>query len=202
MTRSAGPALRQLHRELGDRVQFVTLYVREAHPGERVPQPHTLEEKVAHARAYARRDGIAWPVAVDDVQGTLHRALDPKPSSAYLVDARGVVVGRTLWSNDVRGVRQGIEALARGEAPGERTARLAPMLRGLGVMREVLRQAGRQAERDLLRAVPPLYLLAVVARGFRPLPPLARGVLANGVAVAAGLALVGAAVALRRRGTA
>ena len=46
MTASAGSALKQLHEEFGDRVAFVTLYVREAHPGERYPQSQTLEQKL------------------------------------------------------------------------------------------------------------------------------------------------------------
>lgn len=53
MTASAGPALKRMHEEFGDRVGFVTLYVREAHPGERYPQPETFEQKLEHARAYS-----------------------------------------------------------------------------------------------------------------------------------------------------
>ena len=34
MTASAGPVLKRLYQEFGDRVAFGTLYVREAHPGE------------------------------------------------------------------------------------------------------------------------------------------------------------------------
>ncbi len=39
MAIEAGPALRRLHAAFGERVAFVTLYVREAHPGEHYPQP-------------------------------------------------------------------------------------------------------------------------------------------------------------------
>ncbi|WP_219420075.1 hypothetical protein [Pseudonocardia nigra] len=44
---------------------------------------------MANAMAYARREEISWPVAVDDIDGELHRALDPKPHAAYLVDPDG-----------------------------------------------------------------------------------------------------------------
>ncbi|MGQ4819484.1 deiodinase-related protein, partial [Enterococcus faecium] len=71
MTASAGPALQQLYDEFGDRVRFLTLYVREAHPGDRYVQPGDMATKIAHARAYAERDGIRWPVGVDDVDRTL-----------------------------------------------------------------------------------------------------------------------------------
>lgn len=58
MALSGVPDLKQLHARFGDRVEFVTLYVREAHPGERYPQPDTAEQKLAHARAYKKRTGI------------------------------------------------------------------------------------------------------------------------------------------------
>jgi hypothetical protein len=86
MTASAGPALRHLHDEFGDRVQFLTLYVREAHPGDRYGQPQDMATKTAHARAYAERDRIDWPVAIDEIDGSLHTAL-PLAATAGLVRA-------------------------------------------------------------------------------------------------------------------
>ena len=81
MTASAGPALKRLSADFGDRLAFATLYVREAHPGDRYPQPDSFEQKLEHARVYQERDQIPWPVAVDNVEGDLHRALTPKPNA-------------------------------------------------------------------------------------------------------------------------
>ena len=89
MTASAGPALKAFHREFGDRVAFLTVYVREAHPGERYPQPQTFDDKVSHARIYKERDQIPWTIAVDDLDGSFHQAVDPKPNSAYFFSADG-----------------------------------------------------------------------------------------------------------------
>lgn len=85
MTASGGPALHDLHDDYGDRVAFISLYVREAHPGDRFPQPHDVDQKLHHAREYRDRDSIPWPVVVDDVDGTLHRQLDPRPHAAYVM---------------------------------------------------------------------------------------------------------------------
>lgn len=189
MGHSALPALRALHREFGDRVRFFGLYVREAHPGEHVPQPLTLPDKLHHARAHVERDDVPWTVLVDDLRGTLHQALGGDPASVYLVDADGRVAGRVLWANDVRGVRRGLEALVDGRRLGERRVRALPLLRGLGVMSEVLETAGPYARGDLLRAAPPAYGLAAVARLLRPLPPLARGALAVAIGLGAAAAL-------------
>lgn len=99
MTRSAGPALRELHDRFGGRIEFVSLYVREAHPGDDYPQPGTTERKIQHARDYAERDGVSWTVAVDDIDGTLHERLDEKPDSAYLVGTDGRGCPSRPWSS-------------------------------------------------------------------------------------------------------
>lgn len=197
MTASAGPALKRLHEQFGDRVAFVSLYVREAHPGERYPQPEAFEAKLEHARAYRDRDGLPWPVAVDDVDGSLHRALDPKPSSIYVMARDGTVAFRALWSNDERVVREGLELVADAPAsePRQRDNRVIPMTRGLGCQYELLDVAGDVAKRDVLRQVPPMYAMARLAAALKPLPPLARGALAQ--ALFMGMSVAGA-VALAR----
>ncbi|MDQ4105628.1 MAG: hypothetical protein M3157_00425 [Actinomycetota bacterium] len=191
MTASAGPALKQLHEEFGDRVAFVSMYVREAHPGENYPQAEIFEEKLEHARAYKERDGIPWPVSVDDVEGSLHRTLDPKPHAAYIMNVRGGVAFRTLWANDERTLREGLKEIsAHPEATvGERQPRAAPMLKGMGKFYEILGASGDVARRDLLREVPPMYAVARLANLFHPLPPLGRGVAAMAT-VAAGLTML------------
>ena len=78
MTDSAAPGLNALHARFGDRVRFVMVKVREAHPGANAPQPTAFEEKREHAERLRDLHGIAYEVAVDDIDGTLHRALSPE----------------------------------------------------------------------------------------------------------------------------
>ncbi|HET8632074.1 MAG TPA: hypothetical protein VFL91_31995 [Thermomicrobiales bacterium] len=193
MTASAGPALKRLHREFGDRVAFLTLYVREAHPGEHVPQATTAEQKMAHARAYRKRDGLSWPVAVDAIDGELHRQLDPKPNAAYLIDANGNVAFRALWSNDERALREGLDAIVSGPpgAIGEREPRVVPMPNGLGTMDAILGDAGATARQDVLRQAPPMYAMARLAAFFGPLPPLGRGIIAAAIGMLGPVVLAG-----------
>jgi hypothetical protein len=157
MTASAGPALKRLHEEFGDRVAFVTLYTREAHPGERYPQPDTFERKLRHAREYKERDDIPWPVAVDDIEGSLHQALDPKPNAAYLMNIQGNAAFRSLWSNDERILREALQAIMAWPSAliGERLPRVVPMLSGMGRIHDILDSAGSVAKRDFLREAPP-----------------------------------------------
>ncbi len=197
MTKSAREALHRLHDAYADRIRFITLYVREAHPGDDYPQPDTFERKLTHARDYAQRDNISWTVAVDDVDGTLHRQLDPKPHAAYLVGPDGNVVFRTLWANEDSVLREALNAVAEGRQPqpAERQPRVRPMLRGTGEMWRTWEQAGGHAKTDVLRQAPPVYASARLADLLRPLPPLLRGAIAMAVLNAA---LVGAVVGVRR----
>ena len=177
MTAASAPSLKGLHGEFGDRVEFVTLYVREAHPGENYDQVETLEQKLDHARALQESDGLPWTVAVDDVDGSLHRALDPKPNAAYLVDADGVIAFRSLWAGDEKGLRRALRSLLRGESPRKRqsTAMLGPLAQGMGRFPEVLRRAGRRAQLDVLKAAPPIALASRLTPLFGALPARGRG---------------------------
>lgn len=198
MTASSNPMLKQLHAEFGERIAFVMLHVREAHPGERYEQPHTFQEKLEHARKLKVRDALPWPVAADDPEGTVHRAFDGKPNAAFLTDRNGVIVFRSLWAGDEHGLRQALECVARGERPTEPESRrrLVPMAAGIGMMGEMVERSGPRAKRDIWRAAPPMAAMAWMSDWFRPLPPQWRPAAALatvGVATGATLGLVRAA---------
>lgn len=178
MTADASSVLRPLYDEFRDQVSFLSLYVREAHPGEHYPQPDSLEEKLQHARDYEQRDMIPWTVAVDEIDGGLHQTRDPKPNAAYLVGTDGRVFARVLWSNDGSSLRQALQAIVQGQPLDnpERTSKSIPMFRAIGSMDDVLGASGNQARRDFRYALPPVYAIARFASLYRPLPPPARSV--------------------------
>lgn len=170
MTASAAAGLRELHESFGDSLPFVSVYTREAHPGDRIPQPQLLDEKIAHARELATRDDYRWHVAVDDIDGTLHRQLDAKPNAVFIVDANGRLAFRSIWSSDLGSIRAAIRAVISGEQPKKQrsTAMMGPMLRALPWIDRVVSGAGRTASRDLWLAAPPMALMAKLARPLRP----------------------------------
>lgn len=197
MTKSSNPFLKRMHAEFGDKVSIVLLHVREAHPGEQRKQPHSLEEKIQHAVGLKERDNLPFPVVVDDAEGTLHRKLDGKPNSAWLVSGDGTIIYRALWVGDEIGLQQALEAAARGVAPkqSESRRRLAPMAKGIGVMQESIREAGPQAQRDLIKAAPPMAAMAWVADKLQPLSPKWRGFAAM---ASLGVLIAGAATGVTR----
>jgi len=93
-TASAAPSVQTLYETFGDRAKFIMVYVREAHPGEYISQAETMEEKLEHARALKKFYDIEWTVAADNIDGDLHRALDPKPNSAVLMNSAGIILFR------------------------------------------------------------------------------------------------------------
>lgn len=166
MTASAAGELRQLHEWFGAAMPFLSVYTREAHPGEQIPQPRQLDEKVEHARQLAVRDQYRWHVAVDDLDGSLHRQLDAKPNAVFVVDAHGRLAFRSIWASDVGSIRAAIRAVIDGERPKKQTsaAMVGPMLHALPWIDRVVSRAGRGASRDLWRAAAPLALMAKLVR--------------------------------------
>ncbi len=198
MAAGAGPALRDLHAEFGDRVGFVTLYTREAHPAERIDQPEELDTKLVNARAYQRRDRIPWVVAVDDLDGNLHRRLGPA-NTAYVTGTDGTVEARLLWATDVRGVRRALEAAVAGVRGSERRTRLVPVVRGAAEQKRILDLAGPRASRDVARVMPPVWVIGRVADLLPPWRPGVRGGLATVATTVLGAAAITAAWRTLRR---
>ncbi len=197
---SAAPALKRLHREFCGSVAFITVYVRESHPGDHIPQPDSLEAKFRHARLLRDRDAIPWTIAVDDLDGTFHRAMGGNSGAAYLMDPGGNVAFRALCSNDERALREALLAVVggRSDRPFERERRLVPMARAVAHLDDVVRAAGPAALEDLRREAPLVYVAAELAWMWRTLTPLGRlAVAAAGAAAAA--SLYGGVRLLRRR---
>jgi len=169
MTASAMPVIDSLHAEFGDRVDFVLLSVREAHPGANFPQPSTDEEKLDHARSLRERYDVPFTIAVDTLDGDLHQRLDGKPNSAFLLDTAGEVVFRAHWARDDRLIRDALQSVLAGTAPAKRQSRamLGPVARAMGSVDEVMKTAGPGARRDLWWSASPMATAGLLARLFR-----------------------------------
>lgn len=177
MAAAARPGLLRLWKRFGDRLEMVSVYVREAHPGERYPRHERFEQKLRHARDWVEREPRPWTVAVDDLAGTVHRAYRPLPNAVYLIDSTGHVAFRALWAAAPRLLARRVEELllreARGELPavlGERADRLLPLLRGAAELDRTMALAGRRAAEDVRREIGVVpYALGRLGSRLRPL---------------------------------
>jgi thiol-disulfide isomerase/thioredoxin len=166
VTDNAAPGLNDLYHRFGHRVRFVMVNVREAHPGKAIPQPGTLPIKLAHAELLQQLHNFEFEVAVDDIDGTLHRALSPKPNSAYLLGADGTILFRAQWASDTAALADALSAVVAGKSPRrpESGGVVRPTLRMLRNLAPVLDRAGDGAWADMWRVAPPLAAIALVLK--------------------------------------
>jgi hypothetical protein len=92
ITEGGADGLKQLHARYGEKVRFVMIKVREAHPGRTIGQPQTFEEKLSQALELKRHHNLPFEVAIDDIDGTFHQSLDSRPNSAYVIDPSGTIL--------------------------------------------------------------------------------------------------------------
>lgn len=172
VTDNAAPGLNELYLRFGDRVRFLMVNVREAHPGKAFPQPTTLDAKTAHAEQLRDLYGFEFEVAVDDVDGTLHRALSPKPNSAYVVGTDGTILFRAQWANDTKALAAALDAVVAGESPlrSQSGGVIKPMLHTLRNIAPVLDRAGSGAWADMWRVAPPLAAIALALKALHVRP--------------------------------
>ncbi len=172
VTENAAPGLKELHGRFGDRVRFVMVAVREAHPGKAAPQPQTFDQKMAHAQLLRDLYGFKFEVAVDDIDGTLHRALSPKPNSAYVLDKDGTILFRAQWANDTKALAAALDVIAAGNAlrRSQSGGVVRPILRQLRNMAPALDRAGGGAWGDMWRVAPPMAGTAFALKALRLRP--------------------------------
>ena len=99
MTAASIGGINELYdRFRGDDIEFLFIYVREAHPGEIIPAHHSAREKTEAARLLRDEEDMRMPIVVDDLRGSIHRKYSQLPNPAFLIDRAGRVSFLSLWS--------------------------------------------------------------------------------------------------------
>ncbi len=99
-------------------MQFLDVFIRQAHPGGDRHHYETYEEKVEGAREYKRLEGLDWPVLVDDYQGTVHRQYSAEMADpSFLVDVEGKVAFYCMWTH-VPTLKRAIDELLAQDGSG------------------------------------------------------------------------------------
>ena len=89
--------MKQLREQHPD-VKFIIVYVREAHPGERLHQHKTFDEKINAAKTLAKKYAEDRPVLVDELGGKFHISYGAMPNIVYVINPDGVVHYRCNWT--------------------------------------------------------------------------------------------------------
>ena len=90
-------AMQDLIKEYPD-TDFLLLYVREAHPGEKLRQHASIDEKLRAAKMLAVCFGENRRVLVDSHDGQVHRQWGEFPNWIYLIDPNGKIQYRCDWT--------------------------------------------------------------------------------------------------------
>jgi hypothetical protein len=139
--------LHALERSYRERVDFLAVYTREAHPvgspspftgeewdiwvnlvaGVRVREPQNLDERIEQARHAAEALDLKMPVVVDRMDDAVWRAYGAASAPVFVIDAEGRVAERQVWS-DPSALRDVLDHLLSGR--DETTAPRAPLQNG------------------------------------------------------------------------
>lgn len=82
----------------GKGFEFLFIYTKEAHPGERWPAHRTFEQKLEQARELQRRTSCERDILVDSLDGFAHRLYGGRPDMTWILDRNGVVLFKSEWS--------------------------------------------------------------------------------------------------------
>jgi peroxiredoxin len=80
-------------------VEFLLIYVREAHPGADLPPHRSIEEKQRAAELLRDQEQIDFPVLIDELGGETHRKYGALPNASFIVDKSGRIAYRSLASH-------------------------------------------------------------------------------------------------------
>ncbi|WP_223826735.1 deiodinase-like protein [Flagellimonas sp. S3867] len=89
----------EIFREMCPEVNFLMVYVREAHPGERVKSHESLTDKIIEVRKVQKLYNDNRTVLVDSIDGLFHKTYGSHPNMVYVINAEGIVLFRGDWNN-------------------------------------------------------------------------------------------------------
>lgn len=148
-------------------LEFLVLYTREAHPGERIGAHKTLADKVKRAKETQARFGEERTILIDDMEGTGHLAYGILPDMVYIIAPDGIVAFRGKWNN-AKAIRKVLQKLVNKESiEGMRSPfRIPPLAANL----KAVIPAGIVAVVDLMMCAPKVmwvHLKEEVQYGFK-----------------------------------
>jgi hypothetical protein len=154
--RAAMTSLTKLHPE----VSFRIIYVREAHPGQKLPAHESLTLKRNAACTLRDEWNEGRDVLVDDLDGSVHWAYGALPNPVFILNRNGCVVFRSDW-NDPRAVGVALSQLLDGKPAAVRSyfkpAHPVVALR-------TLRRGGRGSAADFFKGIPLLIWSNLIKR--------------------------------------
>lgn len=161
MTAGSIRGLNRLYEQYSDKdVQFLFVYVREAHPGEDLQAHRSLDDKAEAAELFREEESVAMPILLDTLDGKVHRQYGGRPNPTYLIDKSGRVAFRAVWTRPSVVEEALEELLEQQEESGKEHAVVGggedtslPRRYGMLHAHRALERGGSRAVRDFKEAL-------------------------------------------------
>ncbi len=158
-------AMQRLSRKF-PKVAFLVLYIREAHPGKRIPSHKSMEQKRSQA-SLTRRYDERRTVLVDSLDGYYHKLLGAFPNFVYVLNPDHKVVFRSDWNLP----REVDRVLSYGDPKAFRhDDHFEPKMAPLPLVIKVILKAGVDAMIDLVKGLPRLISMHVESKNRKRFP--------------------------------
>ncbi|MCF6274848.1 MAG: redoxin domain-containing protein [Robiginitomaculum sp.] len=135
-------------------VNFVVIYIREAHPGNRINAHENASNKVHNAQVLKTKEPENRTILIDSLEGTLHERLGLLPNMAYVIDKSGTVLYRANWNIPDR-IDEVLKAIKSGKPITQEPADFTPVAPGYS-LRVLARAGGIKAVWDFAMHLPQL----------------------------------------------
>lgn len=140
----------------GRGVEFLMVYTREAHPGERIGAHKSFQEKMLRARQFKRLDKVNIRIVVDGIDGKIHRKYGMLPNMIYIIGKDGRIVYKANWT-DTKDVSSAIYNLLESEKDGPKTHMTVAVVEkyhfirdhDIGMHRRVYSRGGKRALKEI-----------------------------------------------------
>ena len=135
-------------------VEFIVVYIREAHPGTKLPSHHTQADKASNAKRLQTAEPENRTILVDNLDGDFHTLLGLLPNMAYVISANQKVVYRADWNIPNR-ISEVLNALTSSKSIPTESANFTPVSPHYSV-RVLYRAGGLRAVWDFISHLPEL----------------------------------------------
>ena len=81
-----------MHHTYGDKVEFLLVYIREAHPYEEIPESKTVEQRSEVATTMCTELKLTMPAVIDEIDNTVEKTYAAWPDRLYLIGIDGNIV--------------------------------------------------------------------------------------------------------------
>jgi peroxiredoxin len=171
MTTGSIRGLNHLYEDYSDQdMEFLFVYVREAHPGDDLPAHRSMDDKAEAAELLRDEEDVEMTILLDNLDGKVHRQYGGMPNSSYLIDKSGRVAFRALWTRPGR-LEDAIEELLEYQEHTGKEHKIVrdgedasiPARYGMLHSHRALERGGRRAVREFKEATGTPGRVAVAA---------------------------------------